>query len=202
MDLARLFLTSIAISTLIGASTVGAGESGHQPPPPSTAQPDAPPATEQPETQPERLAARAPLSDADRSFVDRALKCGVAEMREAKLAQQQAGSAEVKSGAAELERDHAKANDELKRIAASYGVAVPAEPTPERRARYSRLKKLAGPEFDQAYLRAGRDAYQRTIALFERTEADTRNPEIRNFTRATLPTLKKHLEMMDSMHSH
>jgi putative membrane protein len=146
----------------------------------------------------QRIAAQT-LTDNDRKFIETALKGGTAEVQEAKLAQQQAGSTDVKAAAADLERDHTKANGELKKIASANGVTVKEEAPPERKALQERLQGLSGKQFDDAYVQAAIDAHRRTIDLFERTEAETNNPQVKTFAGKTLPTLKHHLEMMQAL---
>jgi putative membrane protein len=48
-------------------------------------------------------------------------------------------------------------------------------------------------------VQAAIDAHRRTIDLFERTEAETNNPQVKTFAGNTLPTLKHHLEMMQAL---
>jgi putative membrane protein len=147
---------------------------------------------------PERIAKQA-LSAEDRTFLEKALRGGAAEVQEAQLAQQKATSKDLKSAAADLEQDHRKANGELKILADSNGLKIAAEPPPERKALYERLKELPGAQFDAEYVSAGIDAHRRTIELFERTEKQTQNPAIKSFAGSTLPTLRHHLEMMQAL---
>jgi putative membrane protein len=163
--------------------------------PPSGAQPQVDEAAGQ---KGERIAAQT-LTDNDRKFIETALKGGTAEVQEAKLAQEKAASKDVKTAAADLERDHTKANGELKKIASSNGVAVKEEAPPDRKALYERLQGLSGQSFDKEYVQAGIKAHRRTIDLFQRTEAETKNPQIKTFAGSTLPTLKHHLEMMQAL---
>ena len=146
----------------------------------------------------ERIAAQT-LTERDRSFIEKALKGGTAEVQEAKLAQQKAVSKDVKDAAAHLERDHTKANGELKQIASANGVAVNEEPPAERKALYDRLQGLSGKPFEDQYVQAAIDAHRRTIDLFERTQAETNNPQVKTFAGDTLPALKHHLEMMQAL---
>lgn len=143
--------------------------------------------------------AAATLSPDDKRFIEQAAKGGVAEVQEAKLAQQKAANADVKRGATSLEADHKAANARLKTIAEANGVTPPAEPGPDRKALYERLQKLQGPEFDAEYLRAGVAAHEKTIELFEKTQKQSQNAEVRKFAGETLPTLRHHLEMMKQM---
>ena len=162
-----------------------------------------PAAGQAPDTEPSEMTGeRIPeqsLSEKDRAFLKQALEGGTAEVQEAKLAQQKAVSKGVKDAATHLERDHTKANDELKRIASGNGITIAENPPAERQQLYQRLQSLSGKQFEDVYVRAGIDAHRRTIALFEQTESETHNPAIKTFAGSTLPTLKDHLAMMQAI---
>lgn len=153
-----------------------------------------------------RLAAEgtssAALSANDRSFIETALKGGIAEIQEVQLAQQKASSPDLRRAAAQLEQEHKALNGELGRIGSSYGLVLPTEPTDERKALYQQLGQLSGSDFDRAFLKAGSTAHQRTIALFQRTQAESTNAEIKKLAGSTLPTLKQHLSMLHGLQGH
>lgn len=146
--------------------------------------------------------ATAALSADDRRFIETALQGGIAEIQEVQLAQQKAGSPDVRRAAAQLEQEHQALNTELTRIGSAYGLVLPTEPGDDRKALYQRLQRLSGSEFDREFLKAGRAAHQNTIALFERTGASSANGEIKKLAGNTLPTLQKHLSMLHGLQEH
>jgi putative membrane protein len=150
----------------------------------------------------EQRTATATLSAEDKAFIDTAYKGGLAEIQEVKLAQQKAADPELRKAAAQLQKEHEALNSQLSRIGSRYGVALPKEPSPERQAQYQKLQKLAGEDFDRQFIEAGSAAHQKTIALFERTESTTANPDIKTLAGGTLPTLKKHLSMLQGLGAH
>jgi putative membrane protein len=188
---------AMSIANLAGGISVSNPDDQAQPPPSGSAALEAQP------TQNSRMAQGAEsasaLSAQDRQFIDKAGAGGLAEVQEAGLAREKAASADVKRAADELKKDHDAANAELKRIAASYGVELPKEPTQDRKELLEKLRKLSGAEFDREYMRAGIAAHENTVALFEKTAKDTRNSDMRRFAMNTLPTLKKHLNMMKEL---
>ncbi|HSD73670.1 MAG TPA: DUF4142 domain-containing protein [Steroidobacteraceae bacterium] len=147
----------------------------------------------------EQRTATATLSAEDKTFVETAFKGGLAEIKEVQLAQQKAADPQVRKTAAQLQKEHEALNAELSRLGSRYGVALPKEPSPERQALYQKLQKLSGDEFDRQFLKAGTQAHQKTVALFERTESTSSNPEIKTLAGDTLPTLKKHLSMLQDL---
>ncbi len=144
----------------------------------------------------------ATLSPDDKTFIETALKGGIAEVQEVGLAQKKAANPQLRTAAAQLEKEHQSLNAELSRIGTQYGVALPKEPSPERKELYGKLQKLEGEQFDAQFLKAGSEAHQKTIALFERTQASSANPEIKALAGDTLPTLKKHLSMLKDLQDH
>src|SRR5512138_630536 len=64
----------------------------------------------------------------DRKFIEEAAVGGLAEVELGRLAQQKSQTTQVKEFASRMVRDHGKANDELKEIAESKGVQMPAAP--------------------------------------------------------------------------
>jgi putative membrane protein len=150
----------------------------------------------------EQRTATANLSAEDKTFIETAYKGGLAEIKEVQLAQQKAADPQVRKTASQLQKEHEALNSELSRIGSRYGVALPKEPSPERQALYQKLQKLSGDDFDKQFLKAGAEAHQKTIALFERTESASPNPEIKTLAGDTLPTLKKHLSMLKDLQAH
>src|SRR4030095_16400186 len=70
--------------------------------------------------------AATPLSSADRAFVKKAAMGGMVEVQLGNLAQQKAASDGVRQFGTRMVQDHTKANDELKQLAASKNLQVPA----------------------------------------------------------------------------
>jgi putative membrane protein len=156
-------------------------------PAPQTAKPQGgPPATHE---------AHTAASGADLEFAKKIAAGGHAEVELAKLAQQKASAAEVKSLASRLDTDHSKANDELMRIASQKGWTLPAEPTPDQKNTKARLEKLSGAAFDKEYTTLMVTNHKNNIPVFEREASKGADNDVKQFASSVLPTLKEHLEM-------
>jgi putative membrane protein len=119
----------------------------------------------------------------------------MAEVELGKLAAEKASSDDVKKFGQRMVDDHSKANDELKALAASKKITLPAEMGPEEKALRDRLVKLSGPAFDQAYMKAMVSDHVKDVAAF-RMEAKTgKDAEVKAWAAKTLPTLEEHLRM-------
>ena len=67
------------------------------------------------------------LSAKDNTFMKKAAKGGMMEVKMGKVAEQKAQSDDVKSFGKRMVTDHSKANDELKSIASKKGVQLPSK---------------------------------------------------------------------------
>lgn len=188
-----VFAIALLLGTVAGLSALAGDDEAALREPPKAGAAQAPAAAG------EQQVAAATLSADDKAFIDTALKGGIAEVKEVELAQKKAGDPQLRKAAAHLEKDHKALNAELERIGSQYGVALPNEPSPERKALYQKLEKLSGEQFDAQFLKAGTEAHKKTIALFERTQSNSNNQDIKGLASETLPTLKKHLAMLEDL---
>jgi len=134
-------------------------------------------------------------ASSDQDFAKKVAAGGMAEVELAKLAQQKAGSEDVKSLAARLEMDHMKANDELKALASKKGWDLPTAPTPQQTAKKESLEKLSGSAFDKQYVDLMVSNHRTNISAFERQASKGTDADLKEWASSTLPTLKTHLEM-------
>jgi len=78
----------------------------------------------------------------DRAFVMEAGPGGLAEVELGRLAAQKGQSADVKKFGQRMVTDHTKANAELKKLAASKGITLPAEMNAEQKAERDKLPQV------------------------------------------------------------
>jgi putative membrane protein len=134
----------------------------------------------------------------DQAFVLEAAKGGMAEVEVGKLAVDKASNADVKKFGQRMVDDHSKANDELKAIASSKHITLPASLDAKDKAMYDRLSKLSGAAFDRAYMQAMVTDHVTDVAAFKREAQTGNDPEVKAFAAKTLPTLEDHLKMARS----
>ena len=140
-----------------------------------------------------------PASKADRDFFVGAAEDGTAEVELGKLAQQK-GSEPVKAFGGQMVTDHTKAGDELKALAATKGVNLPASPGKHQKD-IDKLAKKSGGDFDRDYSKHMVDAHQQAVSKFEKAAKSADDPELKAFASKTLPTLKQHLEHAKSLNA-
>jgi putative membrane protein len=125
----------------------------------------------------------------------------MAEVEMARLAEKNASSPRVKEYARQLVEDHTKANQELKRIAANDNVALPANLDSSDRSELDKLKEMSGAKFDQEFMKHSVDDHKDDIKEFEKQADKGTDPAIKSFASNTLPKLRHHLEMAQTIHS-
>ncbi|MBR8057434.1 DUF4142 domain-containing protein [Burkholderia dolosa] len=141
--------------------------------------------------------AKAPQGS-DAEFVDKAALGGKTEVQASQLALKQAKSPDVRAFAKRMLADHGKANAQLAKLAARKGMKPQTEQIADPDV--DALRGKSGHDFDVAYVAAaGPEAHRKTIALFESEARDGKDPDLRAFAKATLPTLKHHLSMAESL---
>jgi putative membrane protein len=130
----------------------------------------------------------------DHDFYTKAAAGGMEEVEMAKLAEQHAKSAQVKSFAEMMVKDHTAANEKLKSLAATKGVPLPEGLSTTQKASVATLKMHSSTDFDDAYIKAQIDAHEDTVALLQKEIANGEDPDARAFASKMLPTVQQHLE--------
>lgn len=135
------------------------------------------------------------VTENESEFMVKAAAGGMAEVELAKLAQQKATNANVKSFANMIVTDHTKANEELKALAATKNVTLPASISEDHQKHMNELTEKTGRDFDDAYIDMMVDDHQEDVDLFDKwSEKDDASAEVKAFAAKTLPTLRMHLE--------
>jgi putative membrane protein len=137
----------------------------------------------------------------DSSFIKSAAEGGMAEVELGQLAQQKATNPAVKSFGAMMVSDHTAANDKLKALAATKEVSLPTSPSLMQKASKAKLDMMSGDTFDKSYVKGMIDDHKTDIKEFEKEASEGKDPQVKAFAVATLPTLKKHLQKIQSIAS-
>lgn len=132
------------------------------------------------------------LKPADQNFVTKAAIGGMFEVQSSELADRNAQSAEVKSFAKQMIKDHGKANKELSSLAKDQGAEIPKALDAKHAAELKKLEGLQGAEFDKSYIQGQRAAHKEAVGLFQSYSDSGGDPELTAWASKTLPTLKEH----------
>jgi putative membrane protein len=139
------------------------------------------------------------LSAQDKKFMMEAAMGGMMEVELGKWAAQQGSADTVKQFGKKMVEDHSAANAELTQLATSKGVTLPSQLDAKHQAEISRMSKLSGAAFDQAYSKMMLKDHIKDVAEFERQSTRASDADLKAFASKTLPTLKEHLELAKAL---
>jgi putative membrane protein len=135
------------------------------------------------------------------AFIQKAIEGNLAEIKVGQLAQQKGATDGVRHFGTVLEQDHSTANQQAMAAASSMGVTPPSEPSPKDQATYQHLASLSGKEFDKAFVKAMVKDHKKDIREFKK-EAKASNSPASSYAQTALPTLRKHLQLAESLERH
>ena len=124
------------------------------------------------------------------------------EIESSKLAAQKAQSAGVKQFAQQMVTDHQKTSNELKALlqkAKFDKVQLPKDLDEPHAKKLTQLKSASGMQFDETYRQQQIEAHQQAVGLFENYSQKGDNNDLKGWATQTLPALKHHLEMAQSL---
>jgi putative membrane protein len=151
-----------------------------------------------PPARPPRSAPSFQAAGADPAFATEAAVGGTAEVETGRLAARKATDERLRQFAQQMVNDHSRANEALRRAAAQEGITLPTALDEKHREALARLEGLSGDRFDEAYRRAMVEDHKGDVVLFQK-EASPDGSPVQRFAAETLPTLKKHLEMIEQI---
>ncbi len=132
-------------------------------------------------------------ADSPADFMKEAAQGGEAEVELGRIAVKNAKSPEVKKFGQMMVDDHSKANAELKKIAETKKVTLPADIGPHQKT-VDKLKGMTGADFDKEYVNDMVEDHESDVAAFQKQADNSSDPEVKAFAAKTLPVLKKHLD--------
>lgn len=135
-----------------------------------------------------------PVNEDDSKFMVEAASGGMMEVELGKLAQEKGQSQRVKDFGTMMVRDHSKANDELKSLASTKNVTLPATPGEKQQKHIDDLSKKTGKDFDKAYINMMVDDHKDDIDAFEKTANKGTDADLKSWASKTLPVLRTHLD--------
>ncbi|MDB5866928.1 MAG: hypothetical protein JWO70_4734 [Betaproteobacteria bacterium] len=140
------------------------------------------------------------MQPVDEAFALFAASSGLAEIDGARLVLKSSKNADVRKYAETVVREHTRGAEELKRIVAPRGLALPAAPTGRHADMVTKLSGVGARDIDDAFLRRfGIDAHKETISLFERQVVDGKDPQLKRYAEHTLPTLREHMAAAEKL---
>lgn len=143
--------------------------------------------------------ANAGINDDVADFAVKAANGGMMEVQLGEYAAKNATDKSVKDFGSMLAKDHAKANKELKSLASSKNIALPASIGDDKTDKMNDLMKKQGKDFDKAYMNMMVDDHKNDIDMYQKVADDSKDAAMKDFAAKTLPTLKKHLNEAEAI---
>jgi putative membrane protein len=139
----------------------------------------------------------AKASKTEEAFIKKAIEGNLAEVSAGKLGQEKGANAEVKSFGEMLVADHSAANEKATAAAKEAGVTPPTKPTAKQKQAYETLSKLSGAKFDRQFADEMVKGHKEAVADY--TKAAKGSGPIADYAKATLPTLREHLQHAEAL---
>ncbi len=133
------------------------------------------------------------VNDDVADFAVKAANGGMMEVQLGEYASKNATDKNVKDFGKMLVTDHSKAYAELKSLASSKNIALPATVGQDKTDMMNDLMKKTGKDFDKAYMNKMVDDHKEDIDMFQKAADDSDDADVKAFASKILPTLKKHL---------
>ena len=139
------------------------------------------------------------VSEDDSKFLVFAADGGMTEVEASKLAQSMGTSKQVKEFGDQMIKDHTMAGNELKSLAQTKNVTLPATVGEDHQKAITDLSNKKGADFDKAYVNMMVDDHQKTVDKFKDASENCKDADIKAFAAKTLPTLQGHLDHVKAL---
>jgi len=139
------------------------------------------------------------MTSQDRDFLMDAAMGGMMEVELGRIAAQNGASAEVKQFGQRMVDDHSKANEELMTLATSKGITLPTTLDDKHKEHLTKFSSMSGADFDRAYGKEMLSDHRKDVSEFEKESTKGTDPDLKAFATKTLPTLREHLQMAESL---
>lgn len=134
------------------------------------------------------------LAKGDREFLEKALRAGLAEERQAAVALDKAQRKDVRDYAYMLSKDHGSDNAALRALAQKKNATAITDAGKADADALKRLREEPLNTFDTAYIKACIKTHEDALALYKSAARDVSDADIQAFAARTVPVLEKHLE--------
>ena len=155
----------------------------------------------------------------DNALVMKIHKINQMEIQAGQLAQRNSSTAKVKQYGQQLVRDHQAADKKITTLAQGLGVTFPPEGMKagtvgqdttqardgqrddgmQEQQQLQRLSTLQGAQFDAEFANFMAQGHDKAIKMLEQAQSTVQNAQLRTFITSTLPTLRTHLQVAQSL---
>jgi len=139
------------------------------------------------------------VKEDDSEFMVKAANGGMLEVELGKIAATKAKSQKVKDYGNMMVTDHTKANEELKALAATKNITLPATLSEDEQKHINDLNQKKGVDFDKEYIDMMVKDHKKDIDEFEEASKEAKDTDVKTWASKTLPTLRTHLASAQSI---
>jgi len=139
------------------------------------------------------------MTSQDHDFIMDAAMGGMMEVELGRIAVQNGASEAVKQFGQRMVDDHSKANEELMTLATSKGITLPTTLDEKHKEHLTKFSSMTGADFDRAYGKEMLSDHRKDVSEFEKQSTKGTDPDLKAFATKTLPTLREHLQMAESL---
>lgn len=136
----------------------------------------------------------ASVTESDSKFMVEAADGGMAEVQMGEIASREGVDKRVKEFGDMMQKDHMKANDELKKLAKDKNVTLPASISENNMDNKHKLMQKTGKDFDKTYINMMVDDHEKDIKEFKNAAEKCNDADVKAWAEKTLPVLQKHLD--------
>ena len=177
----KTLIASIAVAAALGSGSIAVAQQQKTPVTPKSAAAAQPAATK---TTAEATA-----------FAKKVAAANAFEIQTSQIAKDKAQTADLKSFADRMISDHGKAGEDFKAALQTANVTgIDEKLDAKQQATLSRLQKLQGKGFDNAYAKVQLDAHKEAVSLVRNYSKTGKTQALRDWAQKTLPTLEEHLK--------
>jgi putative membrane protein len=180
---------AIQVGNQVGVNT---GVASTTPTGPVTTTPNTPVVTQQPGQVTSQTQADL---NADTPFIREAASANLMEVHLGQLAQSRATNQAVKQFGQRMVTDHTNLQNQLTATASAGGLRFTPSLDSRHAQQISRLERISGSEFDQAYMQLMIQGHQEDVSHFQTQSQSARSAQVRTLAASSLPILQQHLSL-------
>ncbi|MGF1963030.1 MAG: DUF4142 domain-containing protein [Aulosira sp. DedVER01a] len=148
---------------------------------------------------PDRTNSDPTLSTLDTEFMAKAAQSDLTEIQTSQLALKKSRNRAVRNYAQQMVKQHTASSKKLAAIAKAKNFPLPTELNSENQALLTKLQKLSGNSFNQAYMQVQTQAHQKTLAEYQKYQREGQDQDLRGFANEISPLVAQHLQMAQKM---
>ena len=140
-----------------------------------------------------------PVSEHDANWAVEVANAGMTEVELSKVAKDKATSPRLKNFADMMVTEHGQANDQLKQLAATKNITLPANLSDASQKKLDDLNKKTGKDFDKEYTDDMLSDHKDAVDKFQKATNDLQDPDLKSFAQQVLPKIQVHLDSIKAI---